>query len=76
MEGVNIHVCVFKRFSSRNTNDKIDMEMLKKQMEQHAKQELNLDENAMKHILEQSSCDIFPVQVSADRTHIVTHHSS
>jgi len=39
------------------------MEMLKKQMEQHAKQELKLDDNAMKHILEQSSCDIFPVQV-------------
>jgi hypothetical protein len=50
-------------FSCRNTNDKIDMAMLKKQMEHHAKQELKLDDDAMKHILEQSSCDIFPVQV-------------
>ena len=31
-------------------------------------QELNLDDNAMRHILEQSSCDIFPVQVRVDRT--------
>jgi hypothetical protein len=55
-------------FTSRSSSDKIDMAVLKKQMEQHAKQELNLDDNAMKHILEQSSCDIFPVQVPTKET--------
>lgn len=55
-------------FANRTSSGDVDKEMLKKQMEHHAKQELKLDDETMNKILEHTSCDIFPIQVPSKDT--------